>query len=301
MYLNRPFGIEETHGMLVLPGVDFRSTSNGKDWTSVFASVQRERPFEGVFGPARDQLLVLHRDGPVEIENILDRKAGARTVPAGAIHLVSSGEEFGINLKESVETAHVYVRRAVIEEVAAEIAESDPAKVVINSDIIQNPTLRSLIEATAYALEDDSIASGMFADYLSRAIAAQLIRNHSNAKLKATSGILNVSRVSPALSEAIAYMSSNIDATINLSDVADAINRSPSHIARMFRSELGMPPHQFLIKLRIDRARGLLEKSTMSIAEIAYECGFSHQEHLTRLFRRHLDTTPAAYRRSKRN
>jgi AraC family transcriptional regulator len=301
MYMNRPFGIEETHGMLNLPGVDFRSTSNGKDWTSVFASVQRERPFEGVFGPSRDQLLVLHRDGPVEIENILDRRAGSRIVPAGSIHLVSSGEQFGINLKETVETAHVYIRRAIIEEVAAELAESDPTKIIIRSGVMMNATLRSLIEATAFALEDDSTASGMFVDYLSRAIAAQLIRNHSNAKLKPVNGFMKVSRVSPALSEVIDFMSSNIDATINLSDLAGATNRSPSHIARMFRSELGMPPHQFLIKLRIDRARNLLEKSTMSIAEIAYECGFSHQEHLTRLFRRHLDTTPAAYRRSKRN
>ncbi|NMA97965.1 MAG: helix-turn-helix transcriptional regulator [Phyllobacteriaceae bacterium] len=69
----------------------------------------------------------------------------------------------------------------------------------------------------------------------------------------------------------------------------------------MFRSEIGMPPHRYLIILRINKAQRLLAKSSMPIAEIAIECGFSHQEHLTRLFRRHLGTTPAAYRRSKQN
>ncbi|MNU07967.1 HTH-type transcriptional activator RhaS [compost metagenome] len=62
-----------------------------------------------------------------------------------------------------------------------------------------------------------------------------------------------------------------------------------------------MPPHRYLINLRVEKARRLLEKTSMSIAEIAYECGFAHQEHLTRLFRRQTGTTPAAYRRSKRN
>ena len=107
--------------------------------------------------------------------------------------------------------------------------------------------------------------------------------------------------LSPTLSEAVDFMTANIDSGINLADIARATNRSPSHIARIFRTELGMPPHRYLISLRIEKARRLLEKTSVSIAEIAYECGFAHQEHLTRLFHRHCGTTPAAYRRSKRN
>src|SRR5690606_36042936 len=122
-----------------------------------------------------------------------------------------------------------------------------------------------------------------------------------NAKLKSATRISGGTNLSAPMATAIDYMASNLDCTINISDIATVTNRSPSHLARMFRSEIGMPPHRYLIILRINKAQRLLAKSSMPIAVIAIECGFSHQEHLTRLFRRHLGTTPAAYRRSKQN
>lgn len=303
MLTMRPFGLDETHGMLTQPGAKIRASSDGRDWTSLFASVQKEMPFQGMFNSAKDQLLVLHRDGPVQVESLCDRRIGSRVVPAGGIHLISPGMEFGIRLTSVLETVHVYVRRAVIEEVALEMVDGDPSRIEIPNSIVETDrALRALIDASAYAVEDEGLGSSMFADYLSRAIAAQLIRAHSRARLRGGGRTVGAgSCISPTLNEAIDFMTVNIDRAISLSDIAQAINRSPSHIARMFRTELGMPPHRYLIKLRVDKARRLLEKTSMSIAEIAYDCGFAHQEHLTRLFRRHCNTTPAAYRKSKRN
>lgn len=302
MYATRPFGLDQTHGMLAQPGAKIKACSDGRDWTSLFASVQREMPFEGIFEASRDHLLVLHRDGPVQVESLCDRRVGRRLVPAGGIHIISPDIDFGINLSASIETVHVYVRRSIIEEVALEMVDGDPARVEIPSCIAEcDKALQALMEASAHAVEDDSAGTAMFADYLSRAIAAQLIRTYSKVKLRGGGRMSVGSSLSTTLSEAIDYMTANIDSAINLTDIAQVTNRSPSHIARMFRTELGMPPHRYLINLRVDKARRLLEKTSMSIAEIAYECGFAHQEHLTRLFRRHSGTTPAAYRRSKRN
>lgn len=302
MYAMRPFGIDQTHGMLAQPGAKIKACSDGRDWTSLFASVQQEMPFQGVFEASRDLLLVLHRDGPAQVESLCDRRVGRRLVPAGGIHIISPDIDFGIKLTESIETVHVYVRRSIIEEVALEMVDGDPARVQIPSSIAEcDKALQSLMEASAHAVEDDSAGTAMFADYLSRAIAAQLIRTYSEVKLKGGGRIASGGGLSTTLSEAIEYMTANIDSAINLTDIAQVTNRSPSHIARMFRTEIGMPPHRYLINLRVDKARRLLEKTSMSIAEIAYECGFAHQEHLTRLFRRHAGTTPAAYRRSKRN
>jgi AraC family transcriptional regulator len=302
MYAQRPFGIEETHGMLAQPGAKIRACSDGRDWTSLFTSVQKEMPFKGIFQPSRDHLLVLHRDGPVQVESLTDRKIGSRIVPAGGIHLISPGMEFGINLTGAIETVHVYVRRAIIEEVALEMVDGDPSHIEIPNSIVEcDKALHALIDASAVAVEDESLGSSMFADYLSRTIAAQLLRCYSKAKLKGGGRVSTAACLSLTLSRAVDYMTANIDHAMNLSDIAKATNRSPSHIARMFRTELGIPPHRYLIQLRVDKARRLLEKTSMSIAEIAYECGFAHQEHLTRLFGRHCGTTPAAFRRSKRN
>lgn len=298
----QPFHIEDTHGMLTQPGTRIRASSDGRSWRSLFASVQHESPFEGTFNSSRDQLLVLHRDGPVYIESLSDRKVGRRLVPAGGIHLVAPNADFGVRLAGGLESVHVYVRRAIIEEVALEMIDGDPAHVELDNRIVEDDrTLRSLIEASANALEDEDRGSAMFADFLSRAIAAQLIRKYSGGQLRGPQVDGAPGHLSPIVAEAIEYMYSNIDRAISLEDVAQATNRSPSHMVRVFRAELGMPPHRYLIALRVEKARRLLEKTSMSIAEIAYECGFAHQEHLTRLFRRHCNATPAAYRRSKRN
>lgn len=298
----RPFGIEETHGMLTQPGARIRACSDGRDWTSLFASVQQEMPFQGIFEPSKDHLLVLHRNGPVQVESLCARGVGRRLVPPGGIHVVAPGVEFGVRLSSRLETVHVYVRRAIIEEVALEMIDGDPSRLDIPSRIIEaDRSLQALVEASADALDDRTPGSSMFADYLARAIAAQLIRSCAGVRLRGTRVTSDGASISPTVSEAIDYMNANIDKGISLDDVAQATNRSPSHVARMFRAELGVPPHRYLIALRVEKARRLLEKTSVSIAEIAYDCGFAHQEHLTRLFRRHCNVTPAAYRRSTRN
>jgi AraC family transcriptional regulator len=59
---------------------------------------------------------------------------------------------------------------------------------------------------------------------------------------------------------------------------------------------MGVPPHQFILRTRVERAKRLLANTHIPIAHIAAECGFCHQEHLTRAFRRLTGTTPAAFR-----
>jgi AraC family transcriptional regulator len=53
-------------------------------------------------------------------------------------------------------------------------------------------------------------------------------------------------------------------------------------------------------RLRLDRARRLLSETELPLAEVALESGYCDQSHLTRTFRAELETTPAAFRRSRR-
>jgi AraC family transcriptional regulator len=298
-----PFKLVETHGILARPGNEIRATSNDFNWTSIYASSQKEMPFEANFGAVKDQLIVLHRDGPVSIDGRGGDVRFRRTVPAGGIHLVPGGAEFDVRLAAQLNTLHVYIRRSVIEDVAAQMVEGDPSRIEIAPQIIdEDPSFLSLLDAVDLALNDGDDATALYADFLSQAIAAHLIRRYSHAarfrvrRTAQSGGIL-----AQAVAEAIEYMRENLDRPISLNDIAASVNRSPSHFAREFRSDLGVPPHCYLIDLRLDKAKHLLEKTNTPIAEIPYECGFSHQEHLTRLFRRRCNTTPAVYRKSKRN
>jgi AraC family transcriptional regulator len=64
---------------------------------------------------------------------------------------------------------------------------------------------------------------------------------------------------------------------------------------------MGQAPHQYLMQRRVEQAKRRLGETNTGIAEIAIACGFANQEHLSRLFKRACGTTPAAYRKARRD
>src|SRR4029450_12494033 len=68
---------------------------------------------------------------------------------------------------------------------------------------------------------------------------------------------------------------------------------SHSHFSRAFRITIGMAPHQWRMKKRIERAKSLMLSSEHSMAEIAAMCGFVDQSHLGRAFVREVGVSPA--------
>lgn len=75
---------------------------------------------------------------------------------------------------------------------------------------------------------------------------------------------------------------------------------SASHFVRAFRASLGLTPHQWILKRRVERARTLLAQTGTSLADIALICGFADQSHLGRVFLREAGVRPAEWRRRRR-
>src|SRR5262249_53230076 len=70
----------------------------------------------------------------------------------------------------------------------------------------------------------------------------------------------------------------------------------PNYLVRLFRSTTGLPPHSYLVQLRVMRARQLLGKGA-PITVAAFEAGFADQSHLTRAFKRVMGFSPGRFRR----
>ena len=302
MQVAEPFTVQETHGILTRPENKIRASSDRFAWSSLYASAQREIPYEGHFPAVKDQLIVQHLDGPVPIDRLHGPSPARCLVPAGGLHLVPGGLDFGVRLMGALSTLHVYVRRHIIEEVAAETSDGDPTQIEIPPQFLEpDPAISSLMSAVRLALEEDDYGSSIYVDYLARAIASQLVRRYSGRKPHEMPPLGPIGTVGPTIAGAIEFMRAHIDEPISLNDIAGAVNRSASHLARQFRASVGVPPHQYLLVMRIKLAQNLLQTTGDSIAEIAFACGFSHQEHLTRVFRRWCNTTPATFRRATRN
>ena len=293
----RPFGVEDTHGMLTLPGARVSTSSDGLDWQSLYVSSQTENPFRCSL-VARDPLLVFHRKPIVGYTNL--HRRDLVLAPAGSVRFVPPGTPFTAELSEPTETVHLYVRREIWDDVVMDMTESDPSAVSLPARLVlSEPLLFSLADATVAAAQSGN-ADQAFADHLSRCIVSHILTAHLGVRHKSRRMSGTGQMLSREVIRAIDFMDANADRSIALQDIADAAYRSPSHLARVFSAELGVPPHRYLIGLRVKRAQKLLSRTDRPIAEIALDCGFTHQEHLTRLFRKHLDTTPAAYRRNQR-
>ena len=82
-------------------------------------------------------------------------------------------------------------------------------------------------------------------------------------------------------------------------ELAALVDFSEFHFNVAFRNSLGTSPHEFLIRRRIERAQQLMLSTDMPLCDIAAECGLADQAHLSRLFRKVVGETPAAWRRSR--
>ncbi|WP_313513270.1 AraC family transcriptional regulator [Pseudomonas sp.] len=95
-----------------------------------------------------------------------------------------------------------------------------------------------------------------------------------------------------------AHIQDNLARRISVAELAQVACLSPSHFHVQFKDSVGLTPHQYLLKTRLDRAARLLRESPLPLVRIAGECGFSSQSALTTAMRRYLGLTPKRLRGS---
>lgn len=100
----------------------------------------------------------------------------------------------------------------------------------------------------------------------------------------------------PLLKRLTDYMWGKLHSTIHVEDLASESNMSTFHFARSFKKTTGHSPHKYLTTMRLEKAMTLLPQD-IPLAEVASESGFSDQAHFTRVFKKNVGVTPAAYRR----
>lgn len=127
-------------------------------------------------------------------------------------------------------------------------------------------------------------------DSLARLILVQLARRQA-------SGAVRANPLTPALQARLSdYVAAHLDQRILVADLAAVTGLSPNRFALACVGATGRSPHQLVLHSRLERAVKLLRHSTHSLAEIAAASGFSSQQHMTRVMRQRLGTTPARQR-----
>jgi AraC family transcriptional regulator len=95
-----------------------------------------------------------------------------------------------------------------------------------------------------------------------------------------------------------AYIEEHLADPIHLSTLAGIARLSPYHFCRAFKRSTGLPPHRYHATRRIERAKTLLAKGSMSVTEVGFALGFAQTSSFTAAFRRVTGNTPTEYQRS---
>ena len=288
--------LADTHGLVTRAGTRIWASSERLGWRSVFASVQHEAPFEAYCRSVADDLIVMHLSGPVRVARALDGRRESCLVAPGGAFIMPGDTEFSLRLEAPLDTVHFYLHRAIVDEIAQEFAGTTRGVTIIPRLGEVDPLLEQIAIALREQLREPSETSALYVDHLARTAAARLLKGHSTAALKpAPPGDRGLRA---RLRRAIDYIEANLQNDVTLAELAAVAALSPVYFARQFKLAVGLAPHQYLLKARVSRAKRLLALCELPIAAVALDCGFCHQEHLTRVFRRHCGVTPGAYRAS---
>ncbi|MHB9131660.1 MAG: helix-turn-helix domain-containing protein [Armatimonadota bacterium] len=99
------------------------------------------------------------------------------------------------------------------------------------------------------------------------------------------------------INQALHYLCQHLHEPVHIQQLAELCHLSPSRFAHLFLRQVGQTPLQYLETQRIARARTLLIMTDAPICHIADQCGFSNPSYFNRIFKRHLDVPPTAFRK----
>ncbi len=125
-------------------------------------------------------------------------------------------------------------------------------------------------------------------------IVFQLIRdlNADNVKNKK-----KIAKDNQYISKAILFMQEYYNTSISISDICNLIYLSPCHFKRVFKEYTGQTPYQYLMEIRLEKAKELLREKKNSIEDTARRCGFINPGHFAVVFKRSANMSPSEYRK----
>ena len=249
----------------------------------------------------RDALLVVHLAGSVLVEETRqDGRTERRWTGPGQVTLTPAGQPIRRVLKGRPDVALLYLAPKFIASVAQEAYGLDADRLELVPGLGRpDETVERLVRLMLVEAERPGTGTALMMQSLTRAIGVQLLRAHSNLapQLPASPPSLPT----PRLHRVIEQMRSRLDEDLSLDRLAETSGLSPSQFVRAFRGATGQPPHRYLVGLRVEHARALLEQTDLPVTVIGLRCGFEQASHFATSFRARTGFSPRAWRQERRS
>jgi AraC-like DNA-binding protein len=207
---------------------------------------------------------------------------GAILINPGTAHTGEAADEKGF------EMLCLYPTVAAMQRAASDLTGRRQAPPFFREVRVDQPWLRDSIVALHKALAEETDALEVETRFTWT--LAQLVKRYADNRFDER----RPGRERKAVRQARRTIDERFAQGISLTELAENVSLSPYYLLRVFRAEVGMPPHAYLESVRIRQAQRLIEAGK-PLVEVAAEVGFSSQSHLTERFRQIVGVTPGRY------
>jgi AraC family transcriptional regulator len=300
MSKTQPLTVDFTQENTVSPILPcpFRRSSKNLGWQNIYIQQHQQPAWETPEFRQRKHVLLVHtsRDR-IQSERMFDGRRQREELGGGNnTVIIPAMVEHQANWNKGRHFSLLFLDPHQLTQVAYEAIANHPVELIPHY-AMSDPFIEQIERSLSLEMESNSFASQLFVDSLTTALSIHLLRHYSTWQrpLREASGGLP----SRQLQQAIEYIQAHLNEEIKLASIAAQLGMSQYYFARLFKQSMHISPYQYVIQQRIDRVKHLLKTTSMSISEIAYQTGFSHQSQLTNQFRKTVGTTPINYRKQQ--
>ena len=224
------------------------------------------------------------------------RRAIKTDIRASATYLYDMKNDVRFVINKPFHSLHFYLPRSALDSIAEQsnaprVGELS-AQLGVGHD---DPVIRHIGGGLLQALRRPDETNQLFIDYMMLAFTAHAAQTYGGLR---TIRALARGGLAPwQVKRACERLDSDLGGTLSLQQIAAEFGLSVSHFSRAFRVSTGVPPHQWLLRQRVNAAKQLMTARDLSLSEIAISAGFANQSHFTRVFSAQVGTSPAAWRR----
>jgi AraC family transcriptional regulator len=234
-----------------------------------------------------------------ELEHQIDEVANGRLRKEiyfnGGVTLIPMQHSYWGRWRQTIQAFMLNLQSDLLTRSAAELLAVDQVELLPRT-LLYDPLILQIALALKADLDSHRPGGRLYAETLTNALAVHLLRNYSSHTHKPVHclGGLSFTQLNPVLD----YIHDHLDQDLSLEELAAIAQLSPYHFCRSFKQSMGFTPHQYVIRQRVERAKLLLKDGKMGILEVAIACGFTHQSHLNRHFKRLTGMTPKKFSNS---
>ncbi|MBO9715798.1 MAG: helix-turn-helix transcriptional regulator [Pseudoxanthomonas sp.] len=247
--------------------------------------------------PAMDGHVVITYYG--EPQEILWRTGGERllsTTRPGSITIIPHGHDGNWDIAGPIGVSHVFLPEERLLASAAQLATGGDLDLVPRVGF-DDPIAARMMEMLGREAHAGDPSSRLFVEQATDLLCTQLVRGHSTYRALSDSGPRR-GLAAWQVRKVTDYMRGHLGAPIGLDDLAGLLGMTRFHFCTVFRQATGTTPHEWLVRLRIERAQQLLADLQLPITHVALAVGYETPSSFAASFRKVTGATPTAYRRS---